>query len=131
MNKQTLTIIEGCAHASKAGTAHFGDVVKALTDAGVESYYADYRGNVTTYYLPNGDAHSIALVPPATPIGEAFDTAAIQAAIKAAQQGEVMFPEFLARSRAAGCVGYMVWLAGRHVTYFGRLGQTHVEPFPD
>jgi hypothetical protein len=41
-----------------------------------------------------------------------------------------MYPEFLRLSRAAGCVGYVVWLAGRHVTYFGRRGETHVEHFP-
>jgi hypothetical protein len=27
-------------------------------------------------------------------------------------------------------MGYVVWLAGRHVTYFGRRGATHVERFP-
>ena len=40
-------------------------------------------------------------------------------------------PEFKKLSQAGGCVGYMVWLAGRHVTYYGRRGETHVELFPD
>jgi len=25
----------------------------------------------------------------------------------------------------------MVWIAGRHVTYFGRKGEMHVEHFPN
>ena len=33
-------------------------------------------------------------------------------------------------SMLAGCVGYIVWIAGRHVTYFGHRGEQHVEPFP-
>ena len=43
----------------------------------------------------------------------------------------VMYPEFMRLSRAAGCVGYVTWLAGRRVAYFGRRGETHVERFPD
>jgi uncharacterized protein YbcV (DUF1398 family) len=31
----------------------------------------------------------------------------------------------------AGCVGYTVWIAGRHVAYVGRRGEVHVERFPD
>ncbi len=56
---------------------------------------------------------------------------AAQAAIRGAQRAEVVYPEFLELSRAAGCVGYMVWIAGRHVSYFGRKGEVHVERFPE
>ena len=53
------------------------------------------------------------------------------AAIRAAQQGEVLYPEFKRRSQAAGCIGYMAWLQGRHVNYYGRNGEAHIERFPD
>jgi hypothetical protein len=43
----------------------------------------------------------------------------------------VMYPEFKKLSQQAGCVGYTVWIAGRHVTYVGRRGETHIERFPD
>lgn len=132
MNETTIATIEHCAQASKDGTAHFGAIVQTLTGAGVEAYFADYRANATTYYLPSGETHAVALSPPpAMPIAEAFDAAGIQAAIRGAQRGEVMYPEFLSLSRAAGCVGYMVWITGRHVSYFGRKGEVHVERFPD
>ena len=42
-----------------------------------------------------------------------------------------MYPEFKKLSRQAGCIGYTVWIAGRHVSYYGRKGETHVERFPD
>jgi hypothetical protein len=34
------------------------------------------------------------------------------------------------RAVRAGCVGYIAWLAGKQVAYFGRRGETHVERFP-
>ncbi len=131
MDDSIRQTIEHCARSSKDGTAHFPDIVRALVDAGVESYFADYRANATTYYLPDGSTHAVALAPPDVPIAERFDTAALQHAIRGAQAGRVMYPDFMRLSRAAGCIGYVTWLAGRHVAYHGRRGETHVEHFPD
>jgi uncharacterized protein YbcV (DUF1398 family) len=130
MNESIRQTIERCAQSSKDGSAHFPQIVAALVGAGVESYFADYRADSTTYYLPDGTTHAVALPPPDVPIAGAFDAAGVQRAIRGAQSGQVMYPEFLRLSRAAGCIGYVVWLAGRHVTYFGRRGETHVEHFP-
>jgi uncharacterized protein YbcV (DUF1398 family) len=130
MNESIRQTIEHCARSSKDGTAHFPDIVAALAEVGVESYFADFRASATTYYLPDGKTHAVALAPPETPIAAAFDTAALRQAIRGAQAGRVMYPEFLRLSRAAGCVGYVTWIAGRHVSYFGRCGETHVEHFP-
>ena len=130
MNDTTRQTIERCALSSKDGSAHFPDIVAALAGVGVESYFADYRADVTTYYLPDGSTHAVALAPPDVAIPDAFDAASIQQAIRGAQSGRVMYPEFLRLSRAADCVGYVTWIAGRHVTYFGRRGETHVERFP-
>ena len=67
---------------------------------------------------------------PQVGIAKAFDGDAVRAAILGAQQGRVMYPEFKHLSQRAGCIGYTVWIAGRHVTYLGRRGETHVENFP-
>lgn len=130
MNHATLVSIEWAARSSHEGSAHFGEIVRALLEAGVESYHADYRANRTTYYLPNGETHSVPMPVLETPIAEPFDAAAVLAAIRAAQRGEIIYPQFMRLTRAAGCVGYMVWLAGRHVSYFGRRGEVHLEHFP-
>lgn len=130
MNADTRSVIEQCAAASYAGTIGFGEVVGRLMQAGVESYHADYRRPATTYYLPDGDTCTLPLKPPEANIPERFDAAALQAAIRGAQRGEVKYPEFMALSMAAGCVGYTVWIAGRHVAYVGRKGEVHIEPFP-
>jgi uncharacterized protein YbcV (DUF1398 family) len=101
-----------------------------LDAAGVESYHADYRRRSTTYYLPSGASYSVALHTPSSPVTDVFDAEAVRASIRGAQRGEVRYPEFVQRTVAAGCVGYIVWITGRHVRYFGRRGEDHVEPFP-
>lgn len=131
MNTAIQSIIRETAQASAEGRIHFGQVISQLDAAGVESYVADYRLHRTAYYLPEGETLEIALDKPGVDIAYAFDAQAVQAAIRGAQRGEVMYPEFKRLTCEAGCIGYTVWIAGRHVTYYGRRGETHVEKFPD
>jgi uncharacterized protein YbcV (DUF1398 family) len=131
MNPQTQELIREAAVGSTEGRIHFGQVIGLLMQAGVESYVADYRTQRTTYYLPDGDTFGLDTPMPDVDIAQDFDAAALQAAIRGAQQGTVMYPEFKKLSRQAGCIGYTVWIAGRHVSYYGRRGETHVERFPD
>lgn len=130
MSKAFTQTAERCARDSHAGAASFGQIVAALAQAGTESYYADYRKRLTNYYAEDGATHTVELHAPDLPIPSTFDAAALQAAIRGAQRGEVMYPEFMRLSMAAGCVGYIVWIAGRHVSYFGRRGEVHIEAFP-
>lgn len=131
MNESTHSIIRETAQASAEGRIHFAQVIGQLMSAGVESYVADYRAHRTAYYLPDGQTLDIPLDIPEVAIANDFDAQALQAAIRGAQRGEVMYPDFKRLSCAAGCIGYTVWIAGRHVTYFGRRGETHIEKFPD
>jgi len=131
MNERTRAAIQATFDASNQGTIHFGQVIGQLAGAGVESYHVDYRSGRTTYYLPDGTTADFRFELPKAGIADAFDGDAVRAAILGAQQGRVMYPEFKVLSQQAGCVGYTVWIAGRHVTYLGRRGETHVERFPD
>lgn len=130
MQDSTRTAIETTFHASNEGRIYFGQVVAQLMALQVESYHVDYRTGRATYYLPQGDTLDLHFETPAAAIAQAFDTQGVRNAISGAQQGLVMYPEFKRLSQAAGCIGYTVWLAGRHVTYYGRQGETHVEHFP-
>ena len=98
---------------------------------GVLSYHVDYRSGRTTYYLPDGHTVDLHFERPHHGVADAFDAQALRAAILAAQQGRVMYPEFKALSQQAGCVAYTVWIAGRHVVYMGHRGETHIERFPE
>jgi uncharacterized protein YbcV (DUF1398 family) len=131
MNPKTQELIREAANGSAEGCIHFGQVIGLLMQAGVESYVADYRTRRTTYYLPDGDTLGLDTPMPDVDIALDFDAAALQAAIRGARQGSVMYPQFKKLSRQAGCIGYTVWIAGRHVSYFGRKGESHVERFPD
>lgn len=130
MNENIRAAIQATFEASSRGSIHFGEVIGQLVPAGVESYHVDYRSGRTTYYLPDGSTADFGFERPHCVIGETFDGDALRAAILGAQQGRVMYPEFKRLSQQAGCVGYAVWIAGRHVTYFGRRGETHIERFP-
>jgi uncharacterized protein YbcV (DUF1398 family) len=131
MNETTRAIIQSTFDASNQGSIHFGQVIGQLAGAGVESYHVDYRSGRTTYYLPDGSTADLTFERPAHGIADAFDGDSVRAAILGAQQGRVMYPEFKKLSQRAGCVSYTVWIAGRHVTYLGRRGETHAERFPD
>lgn len=131
MKDSTRELIHEAFNGSSVGRLHFGQVIGLLIEAGVESYVADYRGHRTTYYLASGETLALELETPLTEVAQAFNANAVKAAILGAQQGAVMYPEFKRLSMEAGCVGYTVWIAGRHVSYFGRKGETHLERFPD
>lgn len=122
--------IESTFQASQQGRLHFGQLIGELVGAGVESYQVDYRAGRISCYLPNGDTLDIGFEQQSA-IPDEFDADAVRAVIRGAQQGQVMYPEFKQLSQQAGCAGYTVWITGRHVTYHGRRGQTHVERFPD
>jgi uncharacterized protein YbcV (DUF1398 family) len=130
MDPSVTAVLERCLHDAHAGAIGFDMVVERLAGIGVEAYLADFRASTTTFYLPDGQAHALPLQAPQVAISDTFDPQVLQAVIHGAQQGEVKYPEFLARAMGAGCVGYIVWIAGQHVSYFGRRGECHVEPFP-
>lgn len=130
MDTNIKQIIEDSVAASYAGTRDFPTHVLAVASQGVESYQVDFRQHASTYFLPNGQSHTVDLPAHPVPIAEAFDVASVVATIRAVQQGEIRYPEFIDRVMRAGSVGYIVWIAGRHVTYFGRRGETHIERFP-
>lgn len=138
MNDTQRTVIHECAARSAAGTISFGEVVGRLMEAGIERYHADYCRRENTFYVPDGSSLVVAMAhgddasPDAAPpsIAAAFSARDVEAAIRKAQRGEIMYPEFVRLTTAAGCVGYFVQISGRCVQYFGRNGELHVEPFP-
>lgn len=131
MQTATRELIQSTFEASNQGRIHFGQVIGELTRAQVETYHVDYRSGRTTYFLANGDTMDLTFERPSHGIAVAFDGDSVRSAIRGAQQGKVLYPEFKHLSQLAGCIGYTVWISGRHVTYFGRKGETHIERFPD
>jgi uncharacterized protein YbcV (DUF1398 family) len=130
MHQEVAAVMHECARLSDQGKITFPEVIRKLTQAGVERYHTDLCCDEHVYYMPNGETHvePMALLP--QPIAEEFSDAGVGAALRAIQRGEIQYIEFLRRIMAAGCVGYFVLLTGRQVQYFGRKGEIHVETFP-
>lgn len=130
MNPNTKEVIEKCAHESYAGLLTFPETLGRLIEVGVESYFADYRNHSITYYLSNNEAHSVPMEIPLVEIPNSFSKDGVVSAIRGAQTDTVRYPEFLKLTMSAGCIGYIVWITGKHVSYFGRQGEVRIEHFP-
>src|SRR6185312_13626576 len=100
-----------------------------LVAAGVARYHMDLERCERIFYMPDGSSEPVSThkPPPAAPDFSAQD---VEAAVRAAQRGEIQYREFCVRIAKAGCVGYHAFISGRRVIYYGRKGDMHVEWFP-
>jgi uncharacterized protein YbcV (DUF1398 family) len=132
MDTRLTKIAETCLEGAETNTMTFPQIVGRLMQEGFESYAIDFRRASATYYLPDGDSIVLPTHRGEVPIAGALDIAAVQAAIREAQQlvPGYTYAGFCAKVMAAGCAGYIVSFIGRRVVYFGRTAETHVEHFP-
>ncbi|MFO1026381.1 MAG: DUF1398 family protein [Acetobacteraceae bacterium] len=132
MDAHLAEIAETCLHGAEADSMTFPQIVGTLMQAGFESYAVDFRRATATYYLPEGDSIVLATHRSATPVAATLDVAAVQAAIREAQQlvPGYTYSGFCTKVMAAGCAGYIVSFSGSRAVYFGRTAETHVEHFP-
>jgi uncharacterized protein YbcV (DUF1398 family) len=130
MQEQVTRIIRECTDASDQERISFPEVVTKLMQAGVERYHADLLRAEKVYYLPSGES----LCTPAAKVNAVpapdFAADGVAAAVRSIQQNKIRYREFCERIAQAGCVGYMVSLAGRRAVYYGRSGDSYVESFP-
>lgn len=130
MQADVIKVVQECTDGSDQERVTFPEVVAKLASAGIERYHADLLRAEKIYYLPSGEsqrvqADPIAAVPPA-----AFAADGVAAAVRAIQRQQIKYREFCERIALAGCVGYIVSLAGQRAVYYGRTGDSYVEPFP-
>jgi uncharacterized protein YbcV (DUF1398 family) len=64
------------------------------------------------------------------PVAPEFDAAALRANILDSQRNGQPYREFTRRAMAGGVQGYITFLRGKRVTYWGRTGDQHTEWFP-
>jgi uncharacterized protein YbcV (DUF1398 family) len=132
MDARFSEIAESCLQAAENGSMAFPEIVGKLMQAGFESYAVDFRRATATYYLPDGDSVVLPTHRHRTLIASALNVAALQAAIREAQQSapDYTYLGFCEKVMAGGCAGYVVSFSGRRAVYFGRTAETHVEHFP-
>ncbi len=122
-------LVSECSRASDEGRMAFGEVVARLIAAGVERYHVDVRG-ARTYFRRDGLTASTVGPAVAAAVADDFSADGVESAVRASQKGEIGYREFCERIAAAGCPGYMAFLDGQRVLYYGRQGDAHVEYFP-
>jgi uncharacterized protein YbcV (DUF1398 family) len=130
MNQALQELLHDCTVKSLGENLPFPEIVGKLTAAGIESYHVDLYRREKTAYLPSGESHRETMPMESSPIGGAFAAEAVVAAIRAIQQRQIGYREFLRRVMAAGTTQYWVYLQGRCAVYTGRNGEAHVERFP-
>ncbi|MFZ0557719.1 MAG: DUF1398 family protein [Methylovirgula sp.] len=129
MDAHVKDVVREMTKASDEERISFPEVVKNLMAAGVERYHADFITSTRTYYLPDGSFEVVHGHKPSVP-AQKFSAEGVEKALRAIQAQKIQYLEFCARIAAAGCVGYMVSLAGRRALYYGRTNDTYVEWFP-
>jgi len=133
MDDEKKQVARRCLAGSEDGTMTFPQIVATLGAAGFESYAVDFRRATAIYYRPDGDSIELQAHKVDAPVTAQLDGAAMQAAIREAQQlvPGYTYPGFCRKAVAAGCAGYIVSFSGRRAVYLGRTAETHVEHFPD
>ena len=130
MKNESIAVVHECAIRSHAGNITFPEVVARLAAAGVEWYDTDLSRAEHTYYMPTGESHVEPMDELPCPVASDFSDAAVDAAVRSIQRGEILYAEFIRQIMEGGCNGYFVLIAGRKAVYFGRKGEEHVELFP-
>lgn len=128
MNANEIALL---AKSTLNGSMPFPEIVGKLISNGVEYYHVDYATSSFTFYSASGAAVVAPITIENLPlIAEDFDVAALKAAILDSQQYGQKFREFCGRAVRAGVHGYIAYLRGKRVIYFGRQGDQHTEWFP-
>ncbi|HEX6958633.1 MAG TPA: DUF1398 domain-containing protein [Ferrovibrio sp.] len=130
VNEEAEQVMRACMRGSLDGTMPFPEVVARLVEIGCEQYHADLRRQEKTYYMPGGESHVEPLPLGSQAIAQSFSADSVVAALRAIQERQIDYVEFLGQIIAAGCVGYFVYIAGKRAIYLGRNGEFHVEHFP-
>ena len=124
-------IVAQMARATLDGSVAFPEVVRQLMETGVEYYHVDYVALNKRFYSATGSMVTTPITFEHLPtVAADFDVAGLKAAIFDSQQNQQSYRDFTRRAMAAGVQGYIAFLRGQRVTYWGRDGEQHTEWFP-
>lgn len=140
----TTAIQKVFAQVHSASGLPFPSTVAALLALGVSRYHIDYSAGIATTYKtsPDDDAannsnsaveiEQVSISSPAMSSSSRtpWSKAGVVTAIKRVQAGETKYKEFAQECVDSGVMGYLAFLAGKNVLYYGRDGDVHVEWFP-
>ncbi len=125
-------IVADVARAILDGSIPFPEVVRRLMETGVEYYHVDYVALQKTFYSVSGEIIKTPINYEGLPsVSSDFNADALRATILESQHKGQHYRDFTRRAMSAGVQGYIAFLRGQRVTYWGRNGDQHIEWFPD
>lgn len=131
MQPSVREVLRECVSGVDEGRLSFTELVAKLTAVGVDGYYTDFRRAEKTYYIGEGKCHVVQTAVLAVRLAPDFSVEEVKSAVKALGTQEITYIRFCELLATAGCVGYFVALPARRVVYYGRRGESHVEPFEE
>ena len=124
-------VVAQAARATLDGSMTFAEIVGRLIETGVEYYHVDYVALQKTFYSATGEMIKTPITYENLPnVAEDFDVDALKATILDSQQNGQLYKDFTKRVMNAGVQGYIAFLRGKRVTYWGRGGDSYTEWFP-
>jgi uncharacterized protein YbcV (DUF1398 family) len=124
-------IVAEVSRATLSGSISFPEVVRRLIATGVEYYHVDYVALRKTFYSATGEVVTTPITYEGLPsVAADFDVEGLRAAILDSQRQGLHYRDFSRRAMEAGVQGYIAFLRGQRVTYWGRGGEQHTEWFP-
>lgn len=136
MSTPTTAVQQVFARVHSPEGMNFPQTVAALLDVGVTRYHVDYAASTATAYRIDSITDTsfqidVARIPGPTVLSAtSWNGAEVVEAIRSVQRGESTYEEFARRCVAAGVTGYLAFLTGKRVVYYGSQGEMHVEWFP-
>ena len=128
MDTRTLTEVSLAVHE---GRMSFPEVMRHLLAAGIESYRVDFAARRKTFLSVDGEAVELPLDFESLPAMAAeLDVPALRANLLDSQQQGQKYRDFVRRAMEGGVLGYIAFLRGQRVLYWGRCGNQHIEWFP-
>ena len=121
-------IVTEAARATLDGSIPFPEVVRRLIETGVEYYHVDYVALRKCFYSATGDIVTTSIsYEDLPPVAADFDATRLRAAILDSQRQGQHYRDFTRRAMEAGVQGYIAFLRGQRVTYWGCDGDQHTE----
>lgn len=109
----------------------FPYLAEVLRQAGVKRYVYNLPSCQCIYFTEQGQVAgpSHSLISGLSEVPQ-FDKEAFLGVLRASQNGDIEFLQFLKGIWAAGVINYEADLIGRKVTYFGAEGDSYAEDYP-
>jgi uncharacterized protein YbcV (DUF1398 family) len=120
--------ISDCFQLALAGQSSFLESLKILREAGVQRFHIDLARQERTCYSKNDEVYveKFVLDSPAQK-SSVFSEQGIDDAIAQKRSHQIEFVDVLRKYIESGVAGYLVFIEGDRIIYYGHNGEVHIK----